>query len=171
MATIKLKKNIDDELRKLGEKIGRGAALRVGFLESATYPDGTSVALVAAANNFGTATIPARAFFSNMIEDKSPQWPKTLAALVKSQGVEKAMSIMGEGIRGQLQQSIRETNEPPNSPVTNLLKQRFPMGGQSFDDVLAAHRDVAAGVTAPAGKPLIHTSVMINSADYEVDLS
>lgn len=144
MATIRVAKNIDDELRKLGRKIGRGAALRVGFLESATYPDGTKVAVVAAAQNFGTATIPARPFFSNMIEDKSPQWPKTLAALVQSQGVEKAMSIMGEGIRGQLQQSIRETNEPPLAPATIARK--------GFD------------------KPLIDTSVMINSADYEVDL-
>lgn len=144
MAVIRNGKKLDDELRRLGRKIGRGAALRVGFLENATYPDGRSVAMVAAANNFGTAKIPARSFFSNMVADKSPAWGRTLANLIEKHGVEKAMNLMGEGIRGQLQESIRETNEPPLAPAT--IKRK------GFD------------------KPLIETSNMINSVDYEVDV-
>lgn len=144
MAVIRNGKKLDDELRRLGHKIGRGAALRVGFLENATYPDGRSVAMVAAANNFGTARIPARPFFSNMVADKSPAWGRTLANLIEKHGVEKAMNLMGEGIKGQLQESIRETNEPPLAPAT--IKRK------GFE------------------KPLIETSNMINSVDYEVDL-
>lgn len=144
MAVIRNGKKLDEELRRLGRKIGRGAALRVGFLEDAAYPDGRSVALVAAANNFGTARIPARPFFSNMVADKSPAWGRTLANLIERHGVEKAMNLMGEGIKSQLQESIRETNEPPLAESTIERK--------GFD------------------KPLIETSNMINSVDYEVDL-
>lgn len=145
MARIKTSKNLDEELRKIGRKIGRGAAVRVGFLEPATYPDGTKVALVAAVQNFGTARIPPRPFFSNMVDDASPAWGRELATLIQAHGVEKAMPLMGERIKAQLQESIRDTNEPPLAPAT--IKRK------GFE------------------KPLIDTSNMINSADYEVDLS
>lgn len=144
MATVRTGKKLNEELRRIGRKIGRGAALRVGFLENATYPDGRSVAMVAAANNFGTARIPPRPFFSNMVADKSPEWGRILANLIEKHGVEKAMALMGEGIKGQLQESIRETNEPPLAEST--IKRK--------------------GFT----KPLIETSNMINSVDYEVDV-
>lgn len=39
------------------------ASVRVGVLESATYPDGTPVAMVAFWNEYGTKTSPVRAFF------------------------------------------------------------------------------------------------------------
>ena len=41
-------------------KYGKGPKLKVGFLENATYPDGTSVAMVAMINEFG-ATISREA--------------------------------------------------------------------------------------------------------------
>ena len=50
---------------------------------------------------------------------------------------------MGEGIKGQLQQSIRDTNAPPLAPAT--------VSAKGF------------------AKPLIDSSNMINSVDYEVD--
>ena len=43
-------------LAAIGERLGGGPQVRVGFLEGATYPDGTSVAYVASIQEFG-ATI------------------------------------------------------------------------------------------------------------------
>lgn len=159
-------------IKALVDKLGKASEVRVGFLENATYPDGTPVAMVAALNNFGApgAGIPPRPFFSNMIADKSPGWGEQFAAVLAASDndADKALDLMGEGMAGQLREAIVHTNGPANSPVTDLLKQRFPMGGQTFADVQQARRDVAAGETAPAGKPLVWTGNLLASVDKEV---
>lgn len=167
---------LERRLEEIANKLGRGGTLRVGFLEDATYPDGTSVAMVAAIQNFGAPEkgIPPRPFFTKMIQEKSPGWGETFTRLLvqTDYDVPKALALMGTGIAGQLRQAIIDMNDPANSPVTDLLKQRFPMGkesGMTFDDVLQAWDDVAAGETAPAGKPLVWSGVMLNSIDYEVE--
>lgn len=164
---------IEAALKDIAAKLRDGGKVRVGFLENARYPDGKSVAQVAAINNFGApgAGIPPRPFFSNLVADKSPGWGEKLVKLLRhtNYDTKAALALMGEGIAGQLRQAIVDMNEPPNSMVTNLLKQRFPMGGQTFEDVLQAWADVAAGATAPAGKPLVHSGHMLQSVDYEVE--
>lgn len=132
---------LNDLARKLG---GPTRVLGVGFLEGATYPDGTSVAMVAAVQNFGSARVPPRPFFSNMVREKSPAWGEKLARILEQNGndANAAMHLMGEGIKGQLQQSIRDTNSPPLAEST-IARKGF-------------------------AKPLIDTSNMINSVDYEV---
>jgi hypothetical protein len=146
MATIRGGTKFENALAVLAAKLAKPRTLRVGFLEGATYPNGKSVALIAAIQNFGAprANIPPRPFFSNMVAKKSPQWPSGLARQLKATGndVDAALALTGEAIRGQLQQEIRETNAPPLSPVTIARK--------GFD------------------KPLIHTSNMINSVAYEI---
>jgi hypothetical protein len=74
MATLKDGDKLVAALRAISEKVSKPATLRAGFLENATYPDGTPVATVAAANEFGTRRIPARPFFRNMIAAKSDEW-------------------------------------------------------------------------------------------------
>jgi len=164
---------LQKRLAELAAKVAKGATLRVGFLEGATYPDGTSVATVAAINNFGAPAkgIPARPFFSNMVASNSPTWGAKLAKLLELNDWDayKALDMMGAGIAGELRQSIVATSSPPNSMATNLLKQRFPMGGYEFDDVLKAWSDATAGETAPPGKPLTWTGHMLNSVDHEVE--
>lgn len=144
MATIKGGAALEAKLRELAKKVESGKALRVGFLEGSAYPDGTPVAAVAAWNNFGTRSIPARPFFTNMVAEKSGGWGDALAVNLKATGFDAALSLarVGEGIKGQLQQSIVETNEPPLSPVTIARK--------GFE------------------KPLIETGHMRNSVGYEV---
>ena len=172
MATLSGGAKLDAYLKATAEKVTNAATLSVGFLEGATYSDGTPVAMIAAIQNFGAPSrgIPPRPFFSNMIAKDSSAWPDQLAALLKMNDMDarKSLTMMGEGMVGQLRQSIVDTNDPPNSPVTNLLKQRFPMGGQTFADVLKARADVKAGVTAPAGKPLVQSGHLLNSIDSEV---
>ncbi|HQS69795.1 MAG TPA: hypothetical protein PLM58_09200 [Novosphingobium sp.] len=160
-------------MKQIRDKVRKGAEVRVGFLENATYPDGTKVATVAALNNFGApgAGIPARPFFSNMIARQSPDWGERFATILVGADYEAdaALGFMGDDIAGQLRQEIIETDSPANSPVTNLLKQRFPMGdGMEMDDVLQARADVAAGATAPAGKVLSWSGNMLASVDREV---
>ena len=56
-------------LTRLSKKVERSAVLRVGFLEGATYPNGTPVAMIAAIQEFGApkAGIPPRSYFRPLI--------------------------------------------------------------------------------------------------------
>lgn len=138
---------LEAALAKIAASLGSGAELRVGFLEGAKYPDGTSVALVAAVQNFGSPAnnIPPRPFFSDMVRRKGPGWPAAVAKNLKAQNYDaaRALDAVGFGIEGQLKQSIIQTNSPPLKPATIARK--------GFD------------------KPLIDTGHMLNSTDHEVE--
>lgn len=174
-------------LEELAGNLAKGDALRVGFLEGATYPDGTPVATVAAVQEFGgsiavpertqelefkqakngevknrfvkrgkgnfvqTVTIPAhiitipmRSYFRTMLAKESPAWGGNIADTLKATGYDgnKTLSLMGEKIKGQLQESIRNTDSPPNAPST-VAKKGF-------------------------NQPLVDSAHMLNSVDFEV---
>lgn len=136
--------------REIERRLGHGAHVRVGFLEDATYPsseDGSTalpVAQVAFWNQYGTVRSPARPFFTDMIEKKSPRWGVSLGNILRRNDydAEKSLALMGEGIKGQLQRSINEWSEPPNAPRT-VERKGF-------------------------NKPLIHHAIMLRSVDYQV---
>jgi hypothetical protein len=128
--------------------------------------------MVAAINEFGAPAkgIPPRPFFRTMVAEKSDEWGPKLAYILDKTGGDAKQSLgeLGKDIMVDLKQSIVDTNSPANSPVTDLLKQRFPMGGQTFADVMQARHDVANGVSAPPGKPLVQTGRMLNSVEERV---
>ena len=109
-------------------------------------PDGKPVAMIAAIQDFGAPSrgIPPRPFFRNMVRDKKGEWPKAIAGLLKANDYDavKVLGITGEAIGGQLRQSIIDTNSPALAPST-VKRKGF-------------------------SKPLIDTSVMINSIGHEV---
>ena len=147
MATLRGGDKLDRKLKELAAKLRDPATLRVGFLESATYPDGTPVAMIAAIQDFGAprAGIPPRPFFRNMIAAKQGEWPEAIGTLLKMNNydVKVALEIAGEAIAGQLRQSIVDTNSPPLKPATVRHK--------GFD------------------KPLVLTGHMLNSVSHEVE--
>ena len=69
-------------LEEIAKRMG-GGEVAVGFMEGATYPDGTPVAAVAFWNEFGKEGQPPRPFFRQMIAAESPGWPKKMAALAQ----------------------------------------------------------------------------------------
>ena len=141
-------------LAQIAEGLSSGKSLKVGFLADATYEDGTPVALVAAANEFGKMVMTKagesyfqlpRPFFRNMISANSTQWPGEFSQLIRSSNYDArlALGLMGERIKSQLQDFIRELNSPPLAETT--IKRK------GFD------------------KPLVDTGHMQNSVDYAVD--
>lgn len=173
MAALKGGERLEAALRELSRKVAIPASLKVGFLEGAVYPDGTPVATVAAIQNYGAPGrgIPPRPFFTDMVATKSGGWGPSLAGILKQNDfdAETGLTALGRGIEGQLREAIVSTSSPPNSMVTNLLKQRFPTrSGMTFDDVIQAWHDVAAGETAPPGKPLVWSGDMLKKVDSEV---
>lgn len=137
---------LQKKLAEIAEQLGDPKTLRVGFLEGATYPDGESVAMVAAANEFGDPGMnrPPRPFFRRMIAGKSPQWGDDFGKIAQAVNYDAStlFSLMGERIKDQLQGSIRELTDPALAQSTIQRK--------GFD------------------KPLIDTGHMLNSVDYDV---
>lgn len=140
-------KALNDIARKMGD-----GGVRVGFLEGATYPDGTSVAAVAYTNEFGRMVSSAqgnymqlpRPAFRRMIAAESPTWGGKMAKLAKALNYDgpKVFGLMGEDISGALKQSINTLTDPPLAESTIKAK--------GF------------------AKPLIDTAHEVNSVSYEV---
>lgn len=149
MVALKGGDRLEAKLNELARNVERAARVRVGFLGGATYPDGTSVALVAAVNEFGQTRIhpnqPPRPFFRRMIQEKSPEWPKAVGALLVEHNYDAhvTLDLTGTAIEGQLQQSITDFTSPPLAPIT-IARKGF-------------------------SKPLIDTGQMLNSVKHEVE--
>ncbi len=145
MADISGGEALQKKLSDLARKFGKEGSVRVGFLAGATYPDGTSVPLVASINEFGAPSRgqPPRPFFRNMIAKHKDEWPEAIAKLLEHNDVPTALRLVGEGIAGQLRQSIVDITEPPLAPSTVKAK------GSS--------------------KLLVDTGHMLNSISYEVE--
>ncbi|PBC01735.1 hypothetical protein [Mesorhizobium sp. WSM3860] len=112
------------KLAEIAKSLQKAVSVDVGFLEGATYPDGTSVPLVAALNEFGSRDTPPRPFFRGMIDDKSPEWPDAVGNLLIANGydAEKTLGQTGEAIKGQLQAAITAYDGPPLQPATIARK-------------------------------------------------
>lgn len=123
-----------------------GSTVRVGFLESATYQDGTSVPMVAAINEFGAPSRgqPPRPFFRRMIAAKEHEWGPALALQLKATNYDttRALDRLGEGIAGQLRESITTLIDPPLAPST-IARKGFV-------------------------KPLVDTGLLLGSVSHEV---
>lgn len=170
-------KGLENALRKIAKGIEKGKGAHVGFLEGSTYPDGTSVPMVAAIQNYGApaAGIPARPYFTDMVKEKSPDWGESLGKLMKDHGynAEQALDVMAQGIKEQLQDAIVDTNSPALSQVTLMLRkmrsedQGLVVTGKTVGEAArrVAEGESTAGVNT---KPLADTNHMKSSVGYEV---
>jgi hypothetical protein len=146
-------------LKRMQTGLGTAKGVSVGFLSDKRYPTTYStrvdhrispnrkplhVAQVAFWQQFGTKRIPARPYFTTMIEENSPRWGDSLAHLAKVHNYDarKMMTNMGIGIQAQLVRSIRDWSTPPNAQLTVDIK--------GFNN------------------PLIDEGIMMNSVEYEV---
>ena len=146
MAVISGGAALERKLTELSNQVQKAATVEIGFPENSSYPNGTSVPLVAFIQEFGAPSknIPPRPYFRQMIADKSPEWPDAIASLLKSTNYDAAatLDIAGQAIKAQLQQSISQFNGVPLKPSTIAAKG--------------------------SDKQLIDTSQMLRSVDYKV---
>lgn len=125
-------RRIESELKKLD-----GLEVAVGFQEgSETKKEvkgqrekqgGISMPQIAAENEFGTKTTPARPFMSTAFDENKVKLNQDLIKLYDkiTQGritATKALNIIGVELVGMIQQKIRQIQTPPNAPFT--IKQK-----------------------------------------------
>lgn len=138
-----------DFLEQVGKTL-ESKQVKVGFVDGATYPEGESVAQVAADNEWGDPrkNRPPRPFFRNAISEKSTEWAATVGRGIRA-GIDtsQVLEVVGAQIKGDVQESIATLMEPALAPLTIELRQE--RGNQST-------------------KPLVDTKVMIGDVNYEV---
>ncbi|VEB99948.1 Uncharacterised protein [Cedecea lapagei] len=144
--------NAEKYLQDIADKLN-ASEVKAGFYSGATYPDGTSVAMVAARNEYGDPANnqPPRPFFRNAITNKQEEWKgsisRGLASGIDAKGV---LEVVGAQIKGDIQESISELMEPALSPVT--IHRRRTRKERKNDST----------------KPLVDTGVMFSDVNYEV---
>lgn len=184
MAAVTAKMTGGARAKQVLESIGRTAKgdpyVRVGYLESSTYPDGTPVAQVAFWQEFGTPgarfPIPPRPTFRMMIAKHKKEWGPQLGALLKSSGYSsaRALASMGERIKDELVDSVLHAGVKPLSAVTLMLRKmraENPKLRVNLITVYQAIQRVQAGEKGLAGtgaKRLVDTGVMQRAVAYEV---
>lgn len=106
-------------LRKLSS-----AEIKIGFLESSGgYEDGTTVAQVAAWNEFGTEHSPSRPFMRQTLKDQREEITKFARDRAKgvvngSMSAQMALNGIGSYVKGRMQAEIRDGEFEPNAPST-----------------------------------------------------
>lgn len=132
--------------QRLQRDLARAPTLRIGFLDGATYPDGTGVAAVAAYNEYGNPARnrPPRPFMRQTIERERDGWGKTLAAGLRMNdyNVTAGLGVLGEDIAGAIRETITQFDSPPLSPRT-IARKGF-------------------------AKPLVDTGTMLRSVSWEL---
>ena len=134
-------------LKQIKAGLGKGGTVDVGILRG-HYPDGTSIALVAFWNEFGTRKAPERPFIrSTLFAHKN--YKDTLEKIGRSivagkYNQKQGLTILGQIVKQDIQKTIVELRSPPNSPTTIAAK------GSS--------------------NPLIDTGLMKSSIDFNVRL-
>lgn len=132
-----------------------GVAGKVGFFESAKYPDGTPVAYVASIHEFGYAegNIPPRSFMRPTIAEHSKEWAKQFGGGAKrvAEGTmtpSQVMDAVGLAAAGEVAKTIAGIKEPPLQESTIEARK---------------HRYADKKTTGNLSKPLVDTAVMVNS--------
>jgi len=151
-------------LGAIEKKITSGGVLRMGFLEGARYPERTNarflkavgskatpkvvpsipIAQAAFWNEYGTTRAPARPAFRTTIAHKSKEWGSKLGKAVIAMNYDgrKALALLGQDMRDDLENAITQWSSPANAPLTVKIK--------GFD------------------KPLVDSGDMQRAPDYEV---
>ncbi|HGK4675246.1 TPA: hypothetical protein ACJ2WV_004547 [Kluyvera georgiana] len=141
--------SIDDFLSNVASQLD-SKQLKVGFIDGATYPDGTPVAMVAATNEYGRPenNQPPRPFFRNAIAEHESEWADAIARGIRAgYPVDQVLEVVGAQIHGDVQESIAQLMTPPLAAST-----------------IAARKSKGNNST----KPLVDTKVMIGDVNYEV---
>lgn len=137
--------------------------LRVGFFETAAYPDGTPVAYVAAIHEFGAPEqgIPPRPFMRPAAEQNGDAWSGHMAAGARAvaRGAirpDQVLEQIGALAAGNVSEAIAAVTSPPLKEATVEAKAR-------------KYADGGARGPGNLGKPLVESGLLIQSPTYVVD--
>lgn len=148
------RKKLDNILNGVVNKEGK-----VGWFESAKYPDGTPVAYVASIQEFGSGSIPPRSFMRSTAAHKRDEWKDNMkkGADAIANGGETMSSVMekvGLGAAGDIRKTIATLTEPPLKQATINARLSKMADGKTVGNL---------------DKPLVETGHMLNTLTNTVE--
>jgi hypothetical protein len=132
-------------------------SVRVGFFESAKYADGTSVAYVAAIQEFGYSqkNIPPRSFMRTSASEKDGEWSDVMKnALRSGASVGSALDLVGQKAVGDIKEKIISIESPPLAQSTIKARINKMANGKKVGNLT---------------KPLVESGIMLKSVTHQVD--
>lgn len=157
-----------------------GIQSKVGWFESAKYPDGRPVAAVAAGNELGipSRSIPARPFFRPTASEKRQEWASDAAQLSNQvlQGklsAHDAMDALAGKAEGDVAQTIASLTSPPLSPITlgarKYRRQGKVVTGGTIGEIARKLKEGTLDISGVPDKPLVDSSHMINTLTHQTE--
>lgn len=154
-----------------------GLVAQIGFPSGISYEDGTSVAYVAAIQEFGApeVSIPPRPFMMPTVKAQKREWAKIIESRIPKvvEGKMTAFDVLdlaGMKAAADIQETIANIYDPALSPVTVLLRKWRKSGRKITGKTVGeASREIAAGVDPGSdNKPLNDSGLMIASVQNAV---
>lgn len=167
---------LDLKLKQLG-----GFEGKVGWFESAKYPDGTPVAYVAAIQELGHGPIPPRPFMRVAQKKNQEAWKKVAEQAAKNildgkMTGQEGMELIAMQAEADVLEAITAVNAPPLSPITlwaRLYRRKgIRITGKTIGEIAAR---IASGELSSAGpdgiskKPLNDSGFMIATLTHVVE--
>lgn len=153
---------------------------RVGWFDSAKYPDGTSVAYVATIQEFGYASIPPRLGMRNLRTRKQNEWISEGAQVTRLMcrgelSPTGAMELLALKAAGDMRKAISTVQSPPLSEITLMLREYklanpgAPVGGKLVGQMAArVAKGERATISGSAAKPLNETGYLLATLTHLV---
>lgn len=137
----------------------KGLSAKVGYFESAKYPDGTPVAYVASIQEFGWGPIPPRSFMRTTVAEQSQEWTRQFgraAAAIAKGKIDPAAALeqLGALAAADVRKKITEISSPPLKEATVAARLRK-----------RADKKTVGKLT----KPLVDTGIMLASTTHVVE--
>ena len=153
---------------------------KVGFFESAIYPDGTDIAYVASIQEYGvpSRSIPARPFMRPTMDEEANTWKKIVedGCRLASEGkmtIYGVMERVGLQAAGDCKAKISTIYDPPLSDITMMARKYKSVhgpdsitGGKMIGEFAAQLQDMKDKGVSPdfsgiSNKPLNDTHALI----------
>lgn len=113
-------------LEAIGKEMNKPGAVKVGLPKNSNpYPDGTSVIMVGAVQEFGSPSrgIPERSYLRSTLVRHKRRYVREMVKIGHKVGTGrmsslKARQILGEIVKGDIIQQMVDVKIPPNAPRT-----------------------------------------------------
>ena len=181
MAALTLKggDKLTSYLKQLSAKIAKAGSVEVGWYDGATYPgvNGPLISMVAAIQEYGApkAKIPPRPFLRPTVKEGETTWGPALAKYLEATDYDtaKALGLLGNHIRDEIQANIIKVTDPPLSDITIMLRS---MRQKDTNLIVTGATVGQAAAKVKAGelpgavstKPLVDSGLMLRSVDFQV---
>lgn len=161
-----------DHFKELEQRVAQidGAQSRVGWFETARYPDGMPVAYAASIQEFGYKKIPPRLGMRATAIERQQAWANT-AGQAAQRVIEGKMTaydafdLIGLQAEGDFAAHIESVTQPPLSPITlgarKYRREGKKVTGATIGEIARLLKEKKLDISGVPDKPLDDTGLMI----------